>query len=64
VAEFVSENVGLCEFAGSPKAALEFVVIESVRKLVFGAAELSQLRSTTPAEWKKRVTTRAVPGNN
>ena len=26
------------------------------RKLVIAAAELSQLRSTTPAEWKKRVT--------
>jgi hypothetical protein len=46
--------------AAKPKAALEFVVITSVRKLVFGAAELSQLRSTTPAEWKKRVTIMAT----
>jgi hexosaminidase len=42
--------------AAKPKAALEFVVIKSVRKLVIAAAELPQLRSTTPAEWKKRVT--------
>jgi hexosaminidase len=47
--------------AAKPKAALEFVVITSVRKLVVAAAELPQLRSTTPAEWKKRVTTMATP---
>lgn len=50
--------------AAKPKAALELVVITSVRKLVIAAAELPQLRSITPAEWKKRVTTRAMPGNN
>jgi hexosaminidase len=47
--------------AAKPKAALEFVVISSVRKLVIAAAELPQLRSTTPAEWNKRVTTMARP---
>jgi hexosaminidase len=47
--------------AARPKAALEFVVISSVRKLVIAAAELPQLRSTTPAEWKKRVTMLANP---
>jgi hexosaminidase len=47
--------------AAKPKAALEFVVITSVRKLVIAAAELPQLRSTTPAEWKKRVTMMATP---
>jgi hexosaminidase len=45
--------------AAKPKAALEFVVIPSVRKLVFAASELSELKSTTPIEWKKRVTTLA-----
>jgi hexosaminidase len=49
--------------AAKPKAALEFVVIISVRKLVIAAAELPQLRSTTPAEWKKRVTTMAGPSS-
>ena len=43
--------------AAKPKAALEFVVISSLRKLVIAAAELPQLKTTTPAEWKKRVTT-------
>lgn len=46
--------------AAKPKAALEFVVITSVRKLVIAAAELPQLDSTAPAEWKKRVITMAV----
>lgn len=50
--------------AAKPKAALEFVVITSVRKLVIAAAELPQLNSTTPAEWKKRVTTLAMPVKN
>jgi hexosaminidase len=47
--------------AAKPKAALEFVVITSVRKLVIAAAELPQLRSTVPAEWKKRVIMMANP---
>ncbi|MEP6820473.1 MAG: family 20 glycosylhydrolase [bacterium] len=42
--------------AAKPKAALEFVVISSVRKLVIAAAELPQLKTATPAEWQKRVT--------
>jgi len=41
--------------AGKPKAALEFVVLRSVRKLVIAAAELRQLDSSTPAEWNKRI---------
>ena len=47
--------------AAKPSAALEFVVITSVRKLVIAAAELPQLRATTPAEWNKRVTALASP---
>ena len=47
--------------AARPKAALEFAIIPSVRQLVIAAAELPQLKSTTPAEWKKRVTTLASP---
>src|SRR5881394_1848412 len=45
--------------AAKPKAALEFVVLTSVRKLVIAAGELPQLRLMTPAEWNKRVTTLA-----
>lgn len=48
--------------AAKPKAALEFVVIPGVRKLVIAAAELSQLNSTNPEEWKKRVRALAEAG--
>ena len=47
--------------AAKPKAALEFVIITSVRKLVIAAAELPQLKSTTTAEWNKRVQALAAP---
>lgn len=51
------ERLAKLEEAAKPKAALEFVVISSVRKLVIAAAELPQLKSTTPSEWTKRVIT-------
>lgn len=47
--------------AAKPKAALEFVVISSVRELVIAAVELPDLKSTTPAEWQKRIKTLAGP---
>ena len=47
--------------AAKPKAALEFVVIPSVRKLVIAAAEQPQLSSTPVADWNKRVNTLASP---
>ena len=47
--------------AAKPYAALEFVVIPSLRKLVIAAAELPRLKSMTAAEWNKHVTTQASP---
>jgi hexosaminidase len=47
--------------AAKPKAALEFVVMTNVRKLVIAASESPQLRSMTPGEWNKRVTMMASP---
>jgi hexosaminidase len=47
--------------ATKPKAALEFVVVNSVRKLVIAAGELPQLRLMTAVEWNKRVMTLANP---
>lgn len=41
--------------AAKPKAALEFATITSVKRLVIAAAELPQLKTTSPEEWKKRV---------
>src|SRR5216683_3952459 len=61
--EWRSAQLARLDEAAKPKAALEFVVITSVRKLVIAAAELPQLRSTTPVEWKKRITTQAMPGD-
>jgi hexosaminidase len=51
--EWRNAQLAKLDEAAKPKAALEFVVIPSVRKLVIAAAELPQLQSTTPAEWKK-----------
>ena len=59
--EWRDAHLALLDEATKPKAALEFVVITSVRKLVIAAAELPQLKTTAPAEWKKRVTTLATP---
>jgi hexosaminidase len=60
-AEWRNTQLARLDEAAKPGAALEFVVIPSVRKLVIAAAELPQLNSTTPAEWKKRVTMMAGP---
>ena len=58
-AEWRQSQLAKLDEAAKPKAALEFVVIISLRKMVIAAAELPQLRSMTPAEWNKRVTTLA-----
>ena len=60
-AEWRDSQLAKLDEAGKPSAALEFVVIKSVRKLVIAAAELPQLRATTPAEWRKRITAMASP---
>lgn len=54
-------NLVKLDEAAKPKAALEFVVISSVRRLVVGASELSQLKSTTAVEWTKRVIALSEP---
>ncbi len=54
-------NLARLDEATKPHGALEFVVIPSLRKLVFAAAELPQLKSMTAAEWNKHVTTLASP---
>lgn len=63
-AEWRDAQLAKLDEAAKPKAALEFVVVTSVRKLVIAAVELPQLKTTTPAEWKTRVTTLAMPGKN
>ena len=48
-------RLAMIEQAAKPKAALEFAVIPSIKKLVVAAAELPQLKASTPAEWQKHV---------
>src|SRR6185503_139390 len=60
-AEWRDAKLARLDEAAKPKAALEFVVITSVRRLVIAAAELPQLKATTRTEWNKRVTTMATP---
>jgi len=47
--------------AAKPQAALEFVVITSVRELVVAAAELPTLKSTTAKEWQRQIKILAAP---
>lgn len=49
------------ENAAKPKAALEFVVIPSLRQLVIAASELPRLKEITAAEWRNHVKTMAAP---
>jgi hypothetical protein len=59
--EWRQAHLARLDEAAKPKAALEFVIMTGVRKLVIAAGELPQLRSMTPAEWNKRVTMMASP---
>ncbi|HVF49467.1 MAG TPA: family 20 glycosylhydrolase [Pyrinomonadaceae bacterium] len=47
------------EGAAKPKAALELVVIRSMRELVWAASEVSRLKQMSPAEWRAQVKTSA-----
>ena len=46
--------------AAKPKAALELVVIPSLKKLVFAAGELPKLETMTSEAWQTRVKTLAM----
>src|SRR5438105_4561581 len=59
--EWRNARLAALDEAAKPKAAVEFVVIQSVRALVVAAAELPALKQTTPGEWKTRVKTLAAP---
>jgi hexosaminidase len=54
-------TVILAEAEKVKASALEFPMLPSMRNLVTAANELPQLKTMTPAEWKKRVTTIANP---
>src|ERR1051326_6007430 len=59
--EWRTSRLAALDEAAKPEAAVEFVVIQSVRQLVVAAAELPALKQTTPAEWKTHVKTLAAP---
>jgi hexosaminidase len=48
-------RLAIIQEATKPKAALEFPVVESVKKLVVAADELDGLTNMSTLEWKKRI---------
>lgn len=54
-ADWRDSRMAVIQEANKPKAALEFVVISGMTKLVVAAAELQQLNDSSPADWQKRV---------
>ncbi len=60
-AEWREANLAKLDEATKPHGALEFMVIPSLRKLVFAATELHRLETMKADEWNKHVTTLAVP---
>jgi hexosaminidase len=51
-AEWRDARLAALDNAARPKAALEFVIIPSLRQLVWAAAEQPRLKQMTPAEWR------------
>jgi hexosaminidase len=60
-AEWRDAKLAALDAAAKPKAALEFAVLPSVRRLVLAASELPRLGPMQPAEWKAHVETLAAP---
>ncbi|MDT7602762.1 MAG: hexosaminidase [Acidobacteriota bacterium] len=54
-------RLAMLDEAAKPKAALEFPALPSLRELIVAASELPQLKSATPADWRKRVRQLAAP---
>ena len=54
-------QLAMLDKAAKPKAALEFPFLPSLRELIVAAAELPQLKSASPADWRQRVKQLAAP---
>jgi hexosaminidase len=54
-AEWRAEKLALLDGAAQPKGELELPIIPALRQLVLAAAELGQLKTMTPADWKVHV---------
>ena len=48
-------RLAILQEIAKPKAALEFPVVESVKKLVVAADELDGLTTMSAVDWKKRI---------
>ncbi|HLA12693.1 MAG TPA: family 20 glycosylhydrolase [Pyrinomonadaceae bacterium] len=59
--EWRETSLAKLDEAAKPHAALEFVVISSIKQLVTAATELPQLGKMTPAEWREHVKKTATP---
>jgi hypothetical protein len=59
--EWRASRLAALDETAKQKAAVEIVVVQSVRQLVIAAAELPALKQTTPADWKARVKALAAP---
>ncbi|HWT03023.1 MAG TPA: family 20 glycosylhydrolase [Pyrinomonadaceae bacterium] len=60
-AEWRTEKLALIERVAATKREVEFPIIPTVRQLVTAAAELPQLNTMTPADWKTHVVGLANP---
>jgi len=56
-------ELAILQESAKPKAALEFPVVHSVKKLVLAAGEMNSLNSMASADWKKRIDELAQPPN-
>ncbi|MFL6211278.1 MAG: beta-N-acetylhexosaminidase [Pyrinomonadaceae bacterium] len=54
-AEWRAEKLALLDGAAQPKGELELPIIPALRQLVLAAAELEQLKTMSPADWKAHV---------
>ena len=50
-----TSRLAILQEIAKPKAALEFPVVDSVKKLVVAADELDGLTTMSALEWKKRI---------
>jgi hexosaminidase len=48
-------KLALLDQAAKPKAGLEFPMVPAIRELIIAAAEVSQLSTTPPTEWRARI---------
>jgi hexosaminidase len=61
--EWRNTSLAKLEEAAKPYGALEFVVIPGVRQLIVAAAELPQLKTMKPTDWREHIQKLATPSS-